>query len=88
MSEYFYQNLEEAILPLICLFLPGILLTLNGLRTIRNRKTLSVGLDSHFHWEKPTLIKGKLAVNDGKFELGIGIFLFAMGILALIGVFS
>jgi hypothetical protein len=87
MAEYTYQNLEEAIIPLICLCLPGIYLTIIGLRTIRTRRILSIGL-SRFRWEKPNVLKGKFAIRTGIVAFGFGIILFTIGILAIIGILS
>lgn len=88
MAEFINQYFEKAGIPLLCLCLPGILLTLNGLLTIKNRKTISIGTDSRFRWKNPIVIKGEEAVKDGKWELGFGIALLLIGIFSLIGVFS
>jgi hypothetical protein len=88
MAKLFDEFFEKAGIPLLCLCLPGILLTLNGLRAIKNRRTISVGTDSQFRWKTPVILKGKEAVKDGKWELGFGLALLLMGIISLIGVFS
>jgi hypothetical protein len=66
MSDYLYQNLNDAIIPLLCFCLPGIVMILHGLRTIKNQRTVSVGVNSHFRWKKPVILKGVDALKDGK----------------------
>jgi hypothetical protein len=72
---------------LICFCLPGIVFTLDGIRIIRKKKVVSVGMDSHFRWRKPIVIKGDRAIVDGKLEIAFGILVFLVGLCPSIGIF-
>lgn len=87
MVEYLQQYSGQIIIPVLFFCLPGVLFILNGIRTINNKKTISIGRDSHFRWKKPTVLKGEKAVRDGKWDIIFGIFLLLIGLTALIGTF-
>jgi hypothetical protein len=88
MIDFIQQTSGQITVPLLCFCLPGMLFILNGIRTIRNRKTVSIGRDPHFRWKKPVVLMGERAVKDGKWEIIFGIFLLSVGVIALIGFFS
>jgi hypothetical protein len=88
MIESIQQNSGQIIIPLLCFCLPGLLFILNGIRTIRNKETVSTGTDSHFRWKKPIFLKGEKAVKDGKWDVVFGVLLLLIGVIALIGIFS
>ncbi len=66
--------------------IPGFLLTAGGIRIIETKRVLSVGRDSHFHWKRPVLLEGKEAIGPGSCLTALGVALFLLGILAIIGV--
>jgi hypothetical protein len=83
----FLTFLNQASIFLVCFCLPGVVFILNGIRTIRNKKTISPKLDSHFRWRKPVVIKGDIAIVDGKVEIAFGIIVFLVGLFPSIGIF-
>ena len=88
MTEYIQQISGQIIIPLLFFCLPGILFILNGIRTTRNKKTMSTGTDSQFRWKKPVILRGERAIKDGKWDIIFGVFLLLIGVTALIGIFS
>lgn len=88
MIEYFQQYSGRIVVPLLIFFLPGILLVVDGVRTIRNKKAVSIGRDSRFRWKKPIFLTGERAVKIGKINIVLGIVSLLIGLCMLIGIFS
>ncbi len=85
MTNNVSQTIEQIALPLICFGLPGLLFMLNGIRIIRNKKTISIGTDSSFRWREPVVITGNKAVEAGKVGIILGIILISLGICPVAG---
>jgi hypothetical protein len=73
-----YFNLVTIILIFFCL--PGILLIINGIRTINNKKAVTIGRDSHFRWRKTMISIGNQALEIGKLRIIFGVIFFVTGI--------
>jgi hypothetical protein len=85
MTNQVLQFLDQIGVYLVCLFIPGFLLTLGGIRNIVRRRAVSVSRDGGFHWKKPVYLTGKDAVEAGGCTVVLGIGLLLLGILAIIG---
>jgi hypothetical protein len=86
MITQLLQFLDRIGVYLICACIPGILFILNGIHIIKTKQTISVGRDSHFHWKRPVLLKGKQATRDGIWGIIFGAVIFLMGLVMIIGV--
>jgi hypothetical protein len=86
MPTQFLQFLDQIGVYLICLCIPGLLLTLGGIRNIVRRSAVSVSRDGHFRWKEPVVLAGKDAVEAGGCITTFGIGLLLLGIVSIIGV--
>jgi hypothetical protein len=86
MVKQFLDFLDQIGFELICLVIPGILFILGGIRILKTKRTISIGRDSNFHWKKPIVLKGEHATWAGKWILALGITLFFLGLIAIIGI--
>ncbi len=86
MANQIMHFLDQVGVYLICMCIPGFLLTLGGIRIIKTKHAISVSRDSHFGWKKPVWLKGKEAIGPGSCLTIFGVGLFLLGILAIMGV--
>lgn len=85
MANQVLHFLDQVGVYLLCMCIPGFLLTLGGIRNIVRRSAVSVSRDGHFRWKKPVYLTGKDAVEAGGCTALLGIGLLLLGILAVIG---
>jgi hypothetical protein len=85
MTNQVLHFLDQVGVYLICMCIPGFLLTFGGIRIIRSKQAISVSRGSHFSWQKPVLLKGKEAIGPGSCLTIFGVALFLLGILAIMG---
>jgi len=88
MESNFAQYWPSIEMYLLCLILPGIVFIISGIRTIRKKSTVILGLKGDFHWKKPTVLKGKEAEKEGGCSVALGIFLLIFGGLMILGIFQ
>ena len=86
MFTLFLEFLDQIDFELICLCIPGLLLTLGGIRIIVRRRAFSVSRDGDFHWKKPVYLTGKDAVEAGGCIVILGFGFLLMGIITIVGV--
>jgi len=80
MIEKFQMYFNLVVIILIFFCLPGILLIINGIRAINNKKSVTIGRDSRFRWRKPTISIGNEALEIGKLRAVFGVIFFVTGI--------
>jgi hypothetical protein len=70
MTE-FQQYFDLISIPLaICIL--GILFIVSGIRTIRTKKAIVVGINSRFRWRKPANLTGNDATKEGRNKIIFG----------------
>jgi hypothetical protein len=79
MIEKISIMLDLIIIITIFFCLPGALLIINGVKTINNKKAVTIGRDSHFRWQRPIILTGGEAVKIGKINIVFGVIFFVMG---------
>lgn len=85
MSQEITQIFDRISAYILCMIVPGILISIGGIRSIIRKKIITVGTNSSLHWKKPTLIIGNEAVKEGGCSLIFGISVIIFGIILIIG---
>lgn len=84
MTEQFDEIISRISFPQFCIFIPGLLITFGGLRSLLRKKIINIGTSTDFRWKKPEFLEGRDAIKAGGCFLLFGLFLLLFGSILLL----